>query len=167
MVRNSTCFKVELIIIILIMSSCNRDSSKFGLDFNHERREIGIPVLPKGWKIQKKGTDFDGTNYIIWINPKNRTEGDSPIHFTKSIKCSEDKIFSETDTYHNGNKYQTIDGHSYVSLIFKYSYEQNIENGVNFSKGWSIHLYDKNGTTQLSLNQADSILRAWNLARNE
>jgi hypothetical protein len=166
MVRNNTALRIGLFCIAFVVSSCGQNYSEFGSHQNNKRRDIGLPVLPENWKVQKAGTDFNGLDYIIWVNPENRTKGKAPIHFSKAIKHNNDRIISESDTFHNGKKYMTIDGESYISMVWKYNYEESIEDGVKFDKGWSIHLYDQRGATKLSTIQADSILETWGLVRN-
>jgi hypothetical protein len=160
-----TGIKIVLSIFILISACSYNNRSKFGQELNSHRQKIGLPLLPADWTITKKGEDFNGQQFETYLNP-NRIERKQPSLFSKTVKYKGDELISERNEYHTGQKYETIDGHSYISLIITYSFREDREGSKLYQPGWHISYYSADDQLMnLTIQQADSLLRTWGLSR--
>lgn len=175
MVRNSKSLKDMKKIIITIISclsllSCKKERPNFGMGFNEERKKIGLPVLSENWKY-KKIIGGDGKTER-WINPRPKY----PCQLIKTVTFDQNKkIIYEKNTYYGVNTFPSIDAGDATmteSLFISY-YFQDEKRKNDWSKeklkkkGWNCSFYSQktqsSGNTEITKEQADSILVAWGI----
>lgn len=96
------------------------------------------------------------------------------VHDFKNVAYFNDTLYCELDTYGNGESYETVDGRSYVGLEVMYFYRPaRTGPWIGFtsekdSVGWICSLSDSlKFRRPISKAQADSIIEAWQMARDK
>jgi hypothetical protein len=164
-VRSSTYIKI---ILLIISASCMNLSKKYDVKFNNQREKLGLPILNKDWKLYKHGKDNNGSDFLIYINPKVTfyQNKNRPFHYSKEILFSKDTIIYESDTYFSGGKFETIDGLLNVSLVVSYHFVDDFLNDEIAPKVWIYTLFsDKNHSNGMVITKerADSTLKLWGI----
>lgn len=161
---SSTGIKI-VIGLLIFMSACYSKQSRYGQELNPYRQKIGLPLLPNDWTITKRGDDFNGQQFETYVNP-NRIEREGALLFSKTVKHKDNELISERNEYHAGEKYETIDGHTYTSLIITYYFKEDRQGAKTYQPGWHISYYSaEDQVTSLTIQEADSLLRTWGLSR--
>ena len=156
--------KKGIIILLVFLCACNDNGErKFGLDFNATRKQVGLPVLDKHWKISNTGKDYNGIKYIEWTNKSRST---NPRLFKKSIRFTNDTILYEENQYIGKNTYSTIDGTFQEEIFVTFNFVNDDSKGVHQNAGWEYvfinsKTFDNDTRQKISKIDCDSILASW------
>lgn len=149
--------KIILLLIVLLGFMCCIEKkytcpNVYGLDYNKERRELGMPIIEKDWVIHNCDT-----NFVYWSNRQNRVISENPIHLWKRIYLKEKKLVQEEDVFHYESN--TDKAYRLVTRWFP------IESGTD-SVSFRLITFFKNEfppTTGENIDflKADSVLNVW------
>lgn len=144
-----------LFAVCLVAISCKPVKPRYGLEFNSERKKIGLPILAADWEYVK----VVGATASCWICPIQ--EKDIPYHFEKTVAYNSDKLKWEQNVYFGTRKCTTPDGTLIEQLIVTYHFTKNEHGEI----GWEYELEDCNTKryAQVSKATADSVLADWGL----
>ena len=153
--KSKEIISLLLFAVCLVSTSCKLVKPRYGVEFNSERKKIGLPILPADWKYVK----VVGATASCWIRPieeKNR-----PYHFEKTVAYNNDTLEWERNDYFGTRKCQTPDGTLVEKLMVTYHFTRNEYGKI----GWECEFKDCNttGYVQLSKATADSVLADWGL----
>ena len=161
--KNLVCF----FLLLSLFSSCLCRTPKaiypacYGVEYNSVRDSLGIVLLDSSWIPMKT---WNGVT--VWGPKEKQTY---PRHGNKVMAYFNDTLYCESDSYGNGENYETVDGLSSVCIVVMYFYRLPRSGpwaGATFYKdsvGWICQLYDSPSSTDISKAQADSIIKAWGL----
>jgi hypothetical protein len=158
-------YQLLLLIALLasgVLASCNSGDpmvKKYGLDFNKNRLELGLPVLQANWKLMKN------TDGILRWAPEGNLQGAGFIH--KEVTIKDDKLYGEENRFEGKNKYQR-DGADYNEEVYIGCYfdeKEQISEWNCIFKGTRnpVSGAASDGDTRLTVKQADSIVRSWGI----
>jgi hypothetical protein len=150
---------VILFFMIFIVVSCTNKPPRYGAQFNSVRSQIGLPVLPENWilnKVSRTGSE--------WINPQKDLS--KPFHRFKTIVYNDDTVLWESDQYNGPGFYKTIDGKFREELYITYNFTINESSIV----GWECALFceetiGRGSNEKITKFQADSVLISWGIKR--
>jgi hypothetical protein len=135
--------------------------------FNHEREQIGLPVLRENWEYSQ----VFGAMADVYINPTRKK--DIPYYFKKGISFNEDTILWEQDEYVGLKVHATIDGHSIDMLYITYRFvaDEDKDAGWYYSfhtasektSSFTSETFYSNDVIKVTKEVADSILISWGL----
>jgi hypothetical protein len=159
--RMNLKFSIALTVIILGLvlgyflnkPKFRNESIDFGKSFNSEREKIGIPKIESNWVA----FDIDSIE-VTWMNKSHMIETHNAHHFAKHTVTSHGQLISEEDSY-NKITNDSVDNR----VIYKYHFATKMWNCK-----LSIHkyrAYPPSRPIDLKLEQADSILKSWDLSR--
>ena len=91
-----TCF-----VLFAMLFHTDNLPEKYGKEFNLERKEREIPIIPDNWSF------FSTSEKRIWENPiwdktdRSYGDGGNPliIHYHKTLVVTDKNVFKETDIY--------------------------------------------------------------------
>jgi hypothetical protein len=149
---------------------------KYGIEFNEERKRVGLPILDSNWRhLSGKMVDETGRRvfYTTWVNPARR-ETNKSYHFARSIRYNNDTIFSESNQYTGSRRFATLDGTSTETLFITYFFVdsrwrysflgEKIPDLENYSSSDG-RIYSSSKIFVLTKEEADSVLKHWNIDR--
>ena len=149
-------FLSETLLILLSLTSCAvNDASvrKFGVGFNHKRKDLGLPILDSNWRLVK---NTDGI--LLWLS---ETERDSLAYVSKLIRHDRNKIISEENKFFGKEKYTTADGifREVLYISCSFTAEEKILH-------WNCEYRGQNEIFGKSITkkETDSLLEIWGLA---
>jgi hypothetical protein len=150
-----------VVLLIILLASCNSNSpeKKYGLDFNKNRLELGLPALQPDWKLVK-----NDQNVLRWA-PEGNLTGVGFIH--KQVTIKDDKIYGEENRFEGAKKYRR-DGVDYNEEVYISCYfdekGQISEWGCMFKGARNpINGSPSEEDTKITLKQADSIITSWGI----
>lgn len=158
-----------LAAIFLGLCGCHLPKPRYDPAFNPERKKIGLESLPAGWLPMSVDKDF-----TVWRVPEIK-KGQPQLQ-TITPTYDKDRLLNEVDEYYSGRTFNTFDGNDFEWLHIGYYFVKE-KIGDDTVKGWHcvyngpFFAQDKkdtaapvhHGVTEISLPQADSILRKWGL----
>jgi hypothetical protein len=113
-----------------------------------------LPVIDKKWTSSVSGKDtFRWSSFTF--------TGNVAMYAVKNVTYSEGLPVKEQDTYYGPTKYQTVDANSNEALYIYYDYKV-ADAGQN---PWRCVLERGYETTDLSLSDAEVLLKSWGLSR--
>jgi len=168
--RTGNIIKTAVVLLLTtLLGSCfnvvnKQPLPKYGMEFNEERKKIGLPVLQGNWNyIWADGYKEFGN---VWVNPICDTDISIPYYFKKSTGYNNDTIISESDCYVGTRKFETIDGTFeemlYITYYFADKQWKYVFRGEYKSDEFK---YSHLSNFDLTKSQADSILKSWNIDR--
>jgi len=174
-------------VLIFVLPSCiHIHHDKFGKEYNELRMQLGIPIIKDGWQRDVSIYYPAPDHYTSWFTDSRPKDITLPYHAYKTIYYNHDTLVAERDTYlnmdfkwfRNGKpqndlsdtlhkrlaKYHALD----ITYVYRrvYNREQNFSNhslGFNYSI-----MGEKDGfadVQNLNKEQAEEVLRGWNLQR--
>ena len=152
-----------LYFVAVVLISCNHNADlvkKAGIDFNSKRKILGLPLLPKSWKlVNNRGGFFE------WMPPRNQ---DSLEFSSKIVRVKNNELYSEGNVFFGGKKYHTIDGDFFEELSISCDFDQN-ESVSKWNCSYRTSEYKFNGLDipfdkPVTKHQADSTISNWGLA---
>src|SRR6185312_648567 len=96
------------------LASCNSEDpmvKKYGLEFNKNRTELGLPKLPDNWKVVKSDKD---KGILRWASG-DTLKGAGFAH--KEVTIRDNKLYSEENRFEGKNKYHR-DGVDYTEEVY-------------------------------------------------
>ena len=150
-------FKPVFLIIVFSSVGCanNRTGAcpeQYGLDYNENRIELGLPVIEPEWVIHECDSSF-----VYWSNRQNRVLSEKPSHLWKRIYFSNNTLLKEEDVFH----FESTTDKAY-RLISSW-YPDNIDSTsfrlITFFKDEFPPTVGK----EITLLEADSLLKDWGL----
>ncbi len=161
----------------LLLASCFLSckyphKEKYGMMFNAQRSQIGLPALNAKWTICNEGKDYKGNNYISWARPYEGKSTAEPSFFRKTVVFNADTILNEENEYVGNMPYKNIDGTFGEELFITYNFIDLQTKNDSQRKGWECAIKNQASSDHsekgaISLEQADSILKKWQLNRFE
>ena len=157
---------IYFFLLLSLFSGCLHRAPKtiypacYGVEHNPVRDSLGLVLLDSSWVPDT----WDGAT--AW-GPKEKQS--YPSHTVKQVNYNNDTLYCESDSYGNGENYETVDGLSSVCIVVMYFYRLPRSGpwaGATFYKdsvGWICQLYDSPSSTDISKAQADSIIKAWGI----
>jgi len=150
------------VLAIGLLASCNSGDpmvKKYGLDFNKNRTELGLPILQASWKLVKNDQGI-----LRWA-PAGDLTATGFIH--KQVSIKDNKIYSEENRFEGKNKYQR-DGTDYTEEVYIGCYFDDKEQISEWNcvfKGTRnpINGSASEGDTKITVKQADSIVTSWGI----
>jgi hypothetical protein len=135
----------------------NSSNEPYNQNYNSVRKSLGIPPMPKNWYTKK-----NRGNSQLWSDYSAGVTG-VPFHKEKEIHRFKRDIDKETDRY----EFIKNDSVSYL-LEINYSYLAPRDSPWNVYYIETIDTFDDYLVTSkdLTLTQADSILKSWGLSRS-
>lgn len=122
----------------------------YGLDYNDNRLELGMPIIEPDWIIH----DCD-TNFVYWSNRQNRVLSESPVHLWKRVYLSSKNLVKEEDVFH----YESNTDKAYRLVV--HWYPDNINSSdfrlITYFKG----MFPPTTGQDIILSEADSIMKTW------
>jgi hypothetical protein len=163
--KHLKCMKKGILWICmasLMIMSCHKHDhliKRIGLDFNYKRKLLGLPLLPKNWKLVSR---MEGS--FTWM-PLHYD--DSLAFYSKVVTVKNKTIYSEGNSFFGRKKYQTVDGTFFEELSYSCYFDQN----GNILKWQCEYRGSKQKFDNLDVpfndnitkNQADSIIANWGL----
>lgn len=107
--RQWIILSVFVVLVIVFLSTINWTSRSYGVQFNSERQQLGVPMLQATWK-----TDSDS---VIWYNPDMSV----PRHSLKELDIRKGKLEIERDDFEvnlNGRKVTVIGYYHYPERCY-------------------------------------------------
>ena len=145
------------ISVMLFMVGCSEllfGPPRYGVEFNEERKKIGLPILEHDWEIVNHGPD-----YVVWANPE-REVLTRPHYRTLAMKYDQRGPIEQIDTYDSSQEYLNQTEASYESVYIAIEYR------FRDTPGWRVRYNNAdNAGDDYSLEQAEAILRAWGVER--
>jgi hypothetical protein len=143
-IYTSFIFCVVLVIILgikpIISHIRGLCQNKYDFDYNVKREKLGIPIIPKNWRIKQREPKF-----IWWTGPENIVG-----HNSKTIAFSGCDINSELDLYTLSLQ---AGKRRWVDIEYKY--------GVESHKDTIVYNYQiEHSAAKISKKTADSIFNA-------
>lgn len=147
---------------------------KYGIEFNHEREKIGLPILDENWGYIK--THNSGrysyrmdihTVANAWVNLTQKR--DSPFHYRKFVvfRDREGSIIQERDEY-VGPLIEGDDTRTMLYVTYNFVRNRDIHTSAFNDIGWKYELnsdrrYNWVSNISITKETADSIFVAWGL----
>ena len=158
---------VALALLLVAFPGCKRRVPRYGKEFNEQRAQRGIPVIPDSWYISG-GVFKDWTG---WVNPvfnKGQWDERGGIRASKGVWYDGKQIVAEHDTYYSGRKFKSFDpdsGDEYEEMTVSYSYVAEREG----KPCWSVSY---NSPQQASrkrppIEEAVLMLREWGVPQED
>ncbi|MES2847840.1 MAG: hypothetical protein V4685_02205 [Bacteroidota bacterium] len=150
-----------LFVILLSSSSCKEDVTnnyvtKFGPDFNSERKKLNIPLLDTSFRLVAKHKLEDSICYLSFSKSDDK---DSLIMSNKIMTIVKGALNRDESCFLGKRKYVTIDG-TFLETLFISLYKDSISNKYL----WDCELHDREPPyIKITRDQADSILKSWNI----
>lgn len=113
---------------------------KYGIDFNENRKTLGLYSIPMHWSIEQLDSS------IIWKNPQGKLG-----HRWKNISFKECNILNELDLF--SLEYDTVGERYSKTIVVEALFDKNSKVSTVI---YNLQIGDKNGI--ISKNEADSIL---------
>lgn len=150
------------LLAIGLLASCSSGDpmvKKYGLDFNKQRQELGLPVLQANWKLVKNDQGI-----LRWA-PDGNLNAAGFIH--KQVTIKDNKLYAEENRFEGKNKYQR-DGTDYTEEVYIGCYFDDKEQISEWNcvfKGTRnpINNSASEGDTKITVKQADSIVTSWGI----
>ncbi len=150
-------FKSVFLIIVLSVVSCAKNRTgacpeQYGLDYNENRIELGLPIIEPEWVIH----DCD-TNFVYWSNRQNRVLSEKPSHLWKRVYFSNNILEKEEDVFH----FETTTEKAYRLISSWYPSKIDSTNFrlITFFKDE----FPPSVGKEITLLEADSLLNGWGL----
>ena len=134
MVRNDKIMIFLLTAFVLVFTSCNECTPRFGVEYNEQRCKNEQVDLPEGWSISSCG-EFDAK----WTN---RECGEN-CHLSKDVTYDENGLKEELDVF-VGNKFYPSrdgDGMNREEVLIRYRKEIDPNNPFK-DKHWDYDIRD-------------------------
>lgn len=150
-------------VVFFAGSSC-RQKPLYGVEYNQEREELDIPLIPDDWRITSITP-----NETTWRNPdlEGLLKSKTPFHASKYVNYESSKLRYEQDIYFGVEDF-IWDGEFLRERISITVYYGESEMGNSFSLeeiDISARYSNENGLMQeISVNNAKEILRSWGLS---
>lgn len=149
------------LIIAVLLASCNSGDpmvKKYGLDFNPNRLQLGLPALQADWKLVRNDQGI-----LRWAPEGNSTTGF--IH--KQVTIKDNKLYAEENRFEGKNKYKR-DGTDYTEEVYIGCYfddKEQISEWNCIFKGTRnpVTGSPSEDDTRLTVKQADSIVTSWGI----
>ncbi len=154
-----------LALIPLSLAGCSLlrlPDPKYGRAFNAERMRIGLPLIEDNW--QPSQCDRFG---CVWVNPAREEDYGKhrAVHYSKSQDIRGGALLSEGDTYFGPEDYVVDDGATVrEQLGIGYNF-QEVEDDPLGGLGWVAWLQDRDGSRQITMEEAEQVLARWGLRR--
>jgi len=158
---------VALALLLVAFPGCKRRVPRYGKEFNEQRAQRGIPVIPDSWYISG-GVFKDWTG---WVNPvfnKGQWDERGGIRASKGVWYDGKQIVAEHDLYYSGRKYKCFDpdgGDDYEKMTVMYSYVAEREG----KPAWTVRhdSSEQAASKELSVEEAQSMLRQWGVPQED
>jgi hypothetical protein len=157
-----------LVVLLAALGGCKYEA-KYGLEYNEQRKKIGLPLLEAGWKLSTVLED-----HTSYTNPDDDIyrEKKQAFHWSKSIYYKKGELTKEYDTYIGPGTYTTIeDGTFDEEIRISYYYKVDSVSG-GYKKGWVCTLLDQSTAgsinfekRNITLKEAEKILKRWGIER--
>ena len=148
--------RLILILATVFTISCfNTDTKLFGYSYNPTRKKLGIPELPKGWRLNKGITD---KNIWFWYNPN---ESSSPFFERKTITVLNSKLTRDFNVFYGSRKYLVDEIYDRERLTVSYHFTK-----LELDSIACTFIFDSRTHYEpeiITKRQADSILNIWGL----
>jgi hypothetical protein len=161
MKRYHLLFLIAVLTTAMLASCSSQDpmAEKYGLNFNKQRSQLGLPALPADWKLVKN------TDGILRWAPEGNLQGPGFIH--KEVTVKDDKLYGEENRFEGKNKYQR-DGTNFNEEVYIGCYFDDKEQVSEWNcifKGTRNPITGaaSEGDTRLTVKQADSIVTSWGI----
>src|SRR5262245_13510714 len=155
-----------LLMILLVVglgTICARATPKYGKEYNEQRKQVGLPLIPDNWKLDSV---LQGSS--TWGNPERveKMNNHIPVHWSKGLDYRTGTLISETDTYYGNDDYTHVDGTFRESLGITYYYQID-DYSSEKRVGWSATIVNEasEGVKKISLEEAEKILKDWKIER--
>lgn len=152
--------KSVIFILLIVFANCKNFENdlelreEYGLAFNNQRKEIGLPLLSQDWIIVNESLKI-----IIWTS--NKLESKTPPYYDyKKVKFDSLKtITMEENRFVGPSNYENLEGKFSDELFITYSFLDN---------SWICVISDKYNAygRNITREEADSILQIWNIQAN-
>jgi hypothetical protein len=154
---------IIIALIVITLSSCeDADSIKYGHKFDTTRAILGLPKLPKNWRIGNQGKANNGCHFVSWTNPNDTVT--PPYFYSKTVLLNNDTIIYEENQYIGPDKYTTVDGTFDEELFITYYFDNYIQYDTFYKKTWKYSLRNEDALLKnIDKKVADSILYAWGI----
>lgn len=159
--------KLRLLVLIalttLSLAACSvfrRPEPKYGREFNAERMKIGLPIIEEDWQLSRSDK-----GRCSWVTSRREDKARrQPVHFSKDVNYRTGMLLSETDLYF-GSEDWFLDGETYrEELTVTYSFRVD-DYASRRRLGWSAWLTDRDGSREISLEEAEQVLARWGIQR--
>ena len=157
-------FLIAGVISVGTIGGCTRRMPKprFGKDFNDQRQQRAIPVIPESWSPY--GVFDDLTQ---WGNPRQSSgqwDGRSAIRSIKYVRYDKNDILKETDTYYSGRTFDDpAEGEVDESMYIEYSYVAERQE----KSPWQCRVSWGPLDGEHTLEEAQAILRKWGIPEED
>lgn len=120
------------VAIVTIYKTVFPINKNYGIDFNSERKKLGIPIIGENWKISDSESEQFKT---YWWKPEPRSG-----HFKKIIEYGILNAKTETDFYQNKKLERTFawSTFNYENKTFEYYIEKPNENIISVTEKGNI-----------------------------
>jgi hypothetical protein len=159
-VNRMTWFVLVVAVALAIAGCGGGPKPKYGLDFNGQRAQKKIPAIPNDWVNYNT---FNNANEAAW-RPPGIVDYSKPYHARKSVRYYGGTITDEMDVYYSGKSWsmKSADGGTdWESIVVSYSYEDE-------QKGrdpWTCGYHGEAGGKDLTLDEAETMLKSWGINR--
>lgn len=159
-----TCLITSFIIIVLCCciapytynyNNYKKAESQYGKEFNPQRVQMGIPIIPESWEIHSVNSG------ITWGYEQFSELGDPPYprYSQKRIVIEDENTIRETDVYEGSREDISLDGdrvrdHIYITCVYS-----PIELKIKCDAYYSTFEF----SSDISREEAIEILKTWGI----
>ena len=160
--NNLTGKSIFVLLLLLFMGTgcgphVNR-ASKYGVEANAVREQVGLPILPAGWVLY--GGAHGST--LGWYNPDRNAllaQG-KPCRSSTGVEVLGDQIKSEEDTYWSGRMIHVDETDMEEMMVITYSFDLAKQG----KDPWHCLIFGGPQDGHYNKTEADRILKTWGIS---
>lgn len=155
--------KTILVLLLLCFvspgcgSKVNR-ASKYGVEANAIRKQVGLPILPPDWALYRG----DRGPTLGWFNPNREAllARGKPCRSMLGVEVVGDQIKTEEDEYWSGRMIHVDETDIPEAMIITYSFDLAKQG----KKPWKCLIFGGPQDGHYSKTEADKILKTWGIS---